>query len=241
MKKKSKKIVVLLSGGLDSSTLAYLATKPSLCSNNRVFSLTFNYGQRHSKELNSAKKIAREIGLIEHKIIKIDLKSWGGSSLTDKRLALPVNRNFKLTHKSIPNTYVPARNTVFLAFALAYAEAINADEIHLGVNCLDYSGYVDCRPVYIKKFQELIKLATVKGIQGKAVKIKTPLINKTKSEIIKLGQKYGVDWGKTWSCYKGEKLACGVCDSCQLRLKGFMEAGSKDPLKYKQFPKFYSG
>lgn len=239
MKKKFKKIIVLLSGGLDSSTVAYMAAKSSLCSNNRVYSLTFNYGQRHSKELCSAKKIARKIDSQEHKIIKVDLKNWGGSSLTDRHLDLPVNRNLKLTNKSIPNTYVPARNTVFLALALAYAEVINADEIYLGVNSLDYSGYVDCRPAYIKKFQELVKLATVKGIQGKSIKIKAPLINKTKSEIVKLGHKYGVDWKSTWSCYKGEKLACGICDSCQLRLKGFMESGVRDPLRYKQLPVFY--
>ena len=238
MKKKFKKIIVLLSGGLDSSTVAYMAVKSSLCSNNRVYSLTFNYGQRHSKELSSAKKIARKIGSAEHKIIKVDLKSWGKSSLTDRHLHIPVNRNLNLTSKSIPNTYVPARNTVFLAIALSYAEAVDADEIYLGVNSLDYSGYVDCRPAYIKRFQELVKLATVKGTQGKPIKIKAPLINKTKSEIIKLGQKYGVDWKSTWSCYKGEKLACGICDSCQLRLKGFKDAELKDPLRYKQLPRF---
>ena len=188
--KKSKKVILLLSGGLDSSTIAYLARKSSFYKNNRVFSLTFNYGQKHKKELLAASKVAKQIGVEEHKVIKFDLKSWGGSSLTDKRKKIPTNRrlfkNQALTHKSIPNTYVPARNTIFLCFATAYAEAIRAEEIYLGVNSIDYSGYVDCRPIFIKKFQDLIKVATVRGIDGKPIKIKTPLINLTKAEIIKL-------------------------------------------------------
>ena len=241
-----KNVVVLLSGGLDSSTLAYLAVKKSPpYLQNRVYSLTFDYGQSHKKELVSAKKIARKIGAIEHKIIKFDLTLWGGSSLTDRKIKIPQNRKIpktnkgKLIPKSIPNTYVPARNTIFLTFAMAYAEAIKADEIYIGVNSIDYSGYVDCRPIFIKKFQELVKVATVAGVQGKAIKIKTPLINMTKDEIVKLGEKLGVPWGNTWSCYMGERLACGVCDSCQLRLKGFMQAGVKDSLKYKLLPRFY--
>lgn len=239
--KKYKNIVVLLSGGLDSSTLAYLAAKklpPYL--QNRVYSLTFDYGQRHKKELESAKKIAKKIRAVEHKVVKFDLTLWGGSSLTDNKIKIPLNRKIvennqrKLTPKSIPNTYVPARNTIFLTFALAYAEAIKADEIYIGVNSIDYSGYVDCRPAFINKFQELIRVATVAGVQGKSIKIKTPLINMTKAEIVKLGEKLGVPWDSTWSCYLGKKLACGICDSCQLRLKGFALAGVKDPLKYKK-------
>ncbi len=238
-KKKFKKIIVLLSGGLDSTTLAYLAVKKSHpYLQNRVYSLTFDYGQIHKKELQSARNIARKIGAVEHKIVTFDLTLWGGSSLTDKRIKIPKNRK-NLTSKSIPNTYVPARNTIFLTFALAYAEAINADEIYIGVNSVDYSGYVDCRPVFIKKFQELVKVATVSGVNGKIIKIKTPLINLSKAEIVMLGEKLGVPWGKTWSCYMGEKLACGVCDSCQLRLKGFMQAGVRDLLKYKKLPEFY--
>lgn len=139
----------------------------------------------------------------------------------------------------IPNTYVPARNAVFLSFAMSYAEAIGAEEIYIGVNSIDYSGYVDCRKVFIDKFQEMAKHATVTGVYGKAVKIKTPLINMTKSQIVKLGEKLQVDWKGTWSCYSGRKEACGVCDSCQLRLKGFMLAGIKDPIKYNKLPEFY--
>ena len=233
-KKKFKNIVVLLSGGLDSSTVAYMAAKKSSpYLKNRVYSLTYDYGQIHKKELESAKKIAGNIGAVEHKIVKFDLTLWGGSSLTDSRMKIPQNKK-KLISKSIPNTYVPARNTIFLTFALAYAEAIKADEIYIGVNSIDYSGYVDCRPAFIKKFQELIKVATVAGVKGKTIKVKAPLINMTKAQIVKMGERLGVPWGSTWSCYMGEKLACGICDSCQLRLKGFSQAGIKDPLKYER-------
>ena len=244
--KKPKNIVVLLSGGLDSSTLAYLVTKKSKpYSKHRVFTLTFDYGQRHKKELKSASILAKKIGAIEHKIVKLDLTLWGGSSLTDLKLSVPKkqslfrNKDEKLTMQSIPNTYVPARNTIFLSLALAYAEAIKASEIYIGVNSLDYSGYVDCRPKFIRKFQELIKTATVAGSRGDLIQIKTPLINMTKSEIIRLGYKLGVNWSNTWSCYLGKKYACGMCDSCQLRLKGFAMAGIKDPLQYRHLPGFY--
>lgn len=229
--RKNKNVVVLLSGGLDSSTLAYLAArKASPQANNRVFTLTFNYGQRHKKELVLAKAVSKAIGAVNHIVINFDLTKWGGSALTDVNIKVPKNR--KLTDKSIPITYVPARNTIFLAFALAYAEAVKAEEIYIGVNAVDYSGYVDCRPKFINKFQELIKLATVAGSSG-GIKIKTPLINLSKAEIVKLGEKLGVDWAMTWSCYQGGKLACGECDSCRLRLKGFNEAGVKDGVKYR--------
>ena len=247
MKRKPKNIIVLLSGGLDSSTLAYLVSKKSKSySKNRVFILTFDYGQRHKKELKSASVLAKKVSAVEHKTVKLDLTLWGGSALTDLKMSVPKKQNLfkskdeKLTIKSIPNTYVPARNTIFLSLALAYAEAVKATEIYIGVNSLDYSGYVDCRPEFIRKFQELVKVATVAGSKGNVIKIKTPLINMTKSEIIKLGQKLGVDWSVTWSCYLGGKLACGLCDSCQLRLKGFAMAQIKDPLKYKNLPAFYS-
>lgn len=230
--RKNKNVVVLLSGGLDSSTLAYLAAqKTNPQANNRVFTLTFNYGQRHKKELVLAKLVSKAIGAVNHIVINFDLTKWGGSALTDVNIKVPKNR--KLTDKSIPITYVPARNTIFLSFALAYAEAVKAEEIYIGVNAVDYSGYVDCRPKFISKFQELIKLATVAGSSG-SIKIKTPLINLSKSEIVKLGERLGVDWSMTWSCYQGGKLACGECDSCMLRLKGFKEAGIKDGVKYKR-------
>lgn len=240
--KKAKNIIVLLSGGLDSSTLAYLVAKKSKSHfKNRVFTLTFDYGQRHNKELLSAYKISKAISAKKHVVVKFDLTKWGGSSLTDKSIKIPKNRkiqsNFKLTNKSIPNTYVPARNTIFLSFALAYAEAIKAEEIYIGVNSVDYSGYVDCRPAFMRKFQELAKVATVNGVDGKPVKIKSPLINMNKAEIVRLGQKLGVNWSLSWSCYSGEKLACGQCDSCQLRLRGFALAGIKDPVKYWTYAK----
>ena len=226
---KTKNKIVLLSGGLDSTTLGYLARKPGKSHKSRVFSLTFDYGQRHKKELKSAKKIAKKIGSVGHKIVKLDLTLFKGSSLTDKKLKVPKRSKAK----NIPNTYVPARNTIFLSFALAYAESINADEIYIGVNAVDYSGYVDCRPIFIKHYQDLANVATVKGVYKKPIKIQTPLIYLSKAKIIKLGQKLGVDWSLTWSCYEGKKLACGKCDSCKLRLKGFREAGIRDPLKYK--------
>ena len=250
--KKYKKIIVLSSGGLDSSTLAYLAVKKSRpYLKNRVFLLTFDYGQRHKKELKSAIFIGKKIGCFEHKIIKFDLTLWGGSSLTDTKLKIPINQKLAVSNSTkggpggqrsdnhIPNTYVPARNTVFLSFALSYAEAVGAEEIYIGVNSIDYSGYVDCREAFIKKYQELIKVATTSGVYGKPIQIKTPLINMNKAQIVKLGKRLKVDWASTWSCYSGDKLACGLCDSCQLRLKGFSLARIKDPVKYKTYPKFY--
>lgn len=235
--KTDKKIVVLLSGGLDSSTVAYFAAKKfQPYPYNRVYTLTFDYGQRHKKELESAFKISKNIKAKEHRIVKFDLTGWGGSSLTDKNIKVPKG---KLIRNDIPNTYVPARNTIFLSFALSYAEAIGANEIYIGVNSLDYSGYVDCREGFIKKFQELAKVGTVRGVEGKSIKIKTPLINLTKAEIVKLGTRLGVDWASTWSCYLGDKKACGQCDSCLLRLKGFAQAGVRDPLPYKKYPEFY--
>ena len=232
MSKSLIKKVILLSGGLDSSTLAYyVADKSAPYKKNKIYTLTFDYGQRHKKELLSAQRISKILGAVEHQLVKFDLTLWGASALTASDINVPLNR--KITKKtSIPVTYVPARNTIFLAFALAYAEAIGAEEIYIGVNSVDYSGYVDCRKEFIDKFQELAKLATVQGVYGKAVKIKTPLIKMSKSEIIKLGEKLGVDWKSTWSCYLGGKKACGQCDSCQLRLLGFLEAGVKDTLKY---------
>lgn len=241
-----KNVIVLLSGGLDSSTLAYFAannTSPQI--QNKIFTLTFDYGQRHKKELVSALKISKKVKAVEHKIVKFDLTIFGNSSLTDTSLKVPKGRKLlltdinELTSKSIPNTYVPARNTIFLAFGLSFAEVINAEKIYIGVNSIDYSGYVDCRPDFIRKFQELAKVATVRGVNRKPISIETPLIRLSKSEIVKLGERLKVDWASTWSCYLGEKLACGLCDSCQLRLMGFSRAGVIDPLQYKQLPKFY--
>ena len=207
---KNKSIVVLLSGGLDSSTVAGIAKK----SNSKIFGLSFDYGQRHKKELNSAITIAKHFNIDELKIVKLDLSLWGGSSLTDTQKEIPTNG---IQNNKIPNTYVPGRNTIFISVALSYAEAINADFIGLGVNALDYSGYPDCRPDYIKKFQELANLANKRGREKKPIKLWTPLIDLNKEKIIQLAFENNVPLDKTWSCYSGDTKPCGKCDSCRIR------------------------
>ncbi len=223
------KAVVLLSGGLDSSTVLYQA-KADGCD---CYTLSFDYQQRHRRELESAQQIAEMAGVVEHQTIRFDLTLWGGSALTDNQIDLPADRSLAEMADHIPVTYVPARNTIFLSFALAYAEAINASRVYIGVNALDYSGYPDCRPDYIAAMGEVFRLGTKQGREGNAIAIDTPLIHLKKTEIIQLGNRLGVPWEKTWSCYAGEALACGVCDSCQLRLAAFQELGLKDPLPYK--------
>jgi len=217
------KAVVLLSGGLDSAVCAFKAKADG----NDVYALSVDYGQRHAREIACAKKIAKAVGAKQHKILKIDLSAFGGSALTDKKIKIP-----KAGSKGIPSTYVPARNTVFLSLALAYAEAAEAQSIYVGVNCLDYSGYPDCRPEYVQAFQDMAYLATKRALDGLITTIKTPLIELTKSEIIKLGSELGVPFELTTSCYRGGEQACGKCDSCALRLKGFKGAGLKDPITY---------
>ena len=207
---KNKSIVVLLSGGLDSSTVAGIAKN----SNSKIFGLSFDYGQRHKKELNSAITIANHFNIDELKIVKLDLSLWGGSSLTDTQKKIPTSG---IQNNKIPNTYVPGRNTIFISVALSYAEAINADFIGLGVNALDYSGYPDCRPDYIKKFQELANLANKRGREKKPIKLWTPLIDLNKEKIIQLAFENNVPLDKTWSCYSGDKKPCGKCDSCRIR------------------------
>ncbi len=223
-----KKAVVLLSGGLDSSTCMAIAKHEGY----ELYALSFDYGQRHKKEMESAKEIARYFGAKEHKIMKIDLRQIGGSALTDDSIPVPENRDEEHMADEIPPTYVPARNTILLSFALAYAEVIDADAIYIGANALDYSGYPDCRPEYYKAFEKVARLGTKRGVEGKPIEIKYPLINMTKAEIIKTGMKLGVPYELTWSCYKGGEKACGVCDSCKLRIKGFKEAGYRDPIEY---------
>lgn len=215
-----KKAIVLLSGGLDSATTLYIAKDKGFAAH----CLIFDYSQRHKKEVQAAKKVA---GLAQcpFYVIKINLP-WKGSSLLDKKMGLPIDR----IGREIPSTYVPARNTIFLSFALSYAEAIGAQDIFIGANVLDYSGYPDCRPQYFNAFNILAALATKCGVEDKKIKIQTPLINLKKSEIIKLGYKLGVPYQATWSCYKGGKKPCGRCDSCVLRAKGFREANKQDPL-----------
>lgn len=221
----TKKAVVLLSGGLDSTTVAYLAKSAGY----EIYALTFDYGQRHKKELESAKKICKQLGTKGHKILNIDLTQIGGSALTNSKIDVPENREID---KEIPVTYVPARNTIFLSFALAYAEVSEAEAIFIGANNLDYSGYPDCRPEYFEAFQKMANLATKVGVEGNSIRIVTPLLNLTKAEIIKRGMGLGVPYELTWSCYEGKGKACGKCDSCVLRLKGFKEAGIKDPVEY---------
>jgi 7-cyano-7-deazaguanine synthase len=229
------KAVILLSGGLDSSTVLYAARTQGLA----CYALSFDYAQRHRQELQAAIAIAQAAQVTEHRTMSFDLGQWGGSALTDLTLSVPAQRSLaEISTPGIPITYVPARNTIFLSFALAYAEAIGADQVHLGVNQLDYSGYPDCRPDYLAAMQEVFRLGTRQGREGKPIQIIAPLINLRKVEIVQWGQSLGVPWASTWSCYSdGEQqnppIACGVCDSCQLRLAAFAEAGMIDPLPYR--------
>ena len=211
---KNKLGVVLLSGGLDSSTVTGIAKK----SKARIFGLSFDYGQRHKKELNSALIIAKHFEIQEFKVVKLDLSLWGGSSLTDNQQNIPTNG---IETNKIPNTYVPGRNTIFISVALSYAEAVDADFIGLGVNALDYSGYPDCRPDYIKKFQELAYLANKRGRENNPIKLWTPLIDLNKEKIFQLAFDNNVPLDKTWSCYSGQAKPCGKCDSCRIRDAGY--------------------
>ena len=224
----SNKAIILLSGGLDSTTCLAIAKNQGF----ELYALTFNYGQRHDFELKSAQKIVDHFQIKNHSIVNIDLAQFGGSALTDE-IDVPKDRS-ESEMTDIPLTYVPARNTVFLSLALAWAETLNAFDIFIGVNALDYSGYPDCRPEYIAAFEKTANLATKAGISGASFKIHTPLINMKKSEIILNGLQLGVDYGLTSSCYDPLKdgVPCGHCDACILRLKGFQEADTLDPLSY---------
>ena len=225
------KAVVLLSGGLDSTTILAIAKREGF----DLFALTFDYGQRHHVELDRARDIAKHFGAVDHQIIKIDLRQFGGSALTGS-IEVPTGRDQEEMVSSIPVTYVPARNTIFLSFCLAYAEIKEASDIFIGANAIDYSGYPDCRPEFITAFETLANLATKAGVEGKRkIKIHPPLIELSKAKIIQKGLELGVNYAMTHSCYNpGEEgKSCGVCDSCQLRLKGFQEAGVEDPIIYK--------
>ena len=222
------KAVVLVSGGLDSTTCLAMAREKGF----DLYALTFNYGQRHDHELNSAKMVVDFFNIQNHSIIDIDLAQFGGSALTDK-IDVPKKRDLS-DMAEIPVTYVPARNTVFLSLALAWAEVLGSFDIFIGVNALDYSGYPDCRPEYISSFEKTANLATKAGVSGSSFRIHTPLIDLTKSEIVKVGMDLGVDYSLTSSCYDPDQDGnpCGLCDACYLRLKGFKEAGIIDPLSY---------
>jgi len=227
----AKKAVLLLSGGLDSATALAIAQSQGF----EVYALSFAYGQRHKRELMAAQHIAAEYGAKEHRVFTIDLAGFGGSALTDNALNVPKDRLDEDLARGIPITYVPARNTIFLSFALAWAEVLQAYDIFIGVNALDYSGYPDCRAEFIKAFETMANLATAHGVENKQrITIHTPLIDLTKAEIIKKGLSLGVDYGLTTSCYDPDPQgrACGHCDSCQLRLKGFRENGMVDPAEY---------
>jgi 7-cyano-7-deazaguanine synthase len=226
-----KKAVVLLSGGLDSATTLAIA-----CSNGfQCYALTFAYGQRHKREIEAAKKVAESLGATEHRIINIDLAAFGGSALTNTAIEVPKNRTSMDDSTQIPVTYVPARNTIFLSYALAWAEVLEAFDIFIGVNSTDYSGYPDCRAEFIAAFEKTANLATAAAVEGKGrYSIHTPIIEMTKAQIIMTGTKLGVDYSLTHSCYDPDSngRSCGRCDSCRLRLKGFAEAGFEDPIEY---------
>jgi 7-cyano-7-deazaguanine synthase len=224
------KAVILLSGGLDSSTVLYQARRDGyIC-----HALSFDYQQRHQRELLAAQIIAQTAQATSHQVINFDLRQWGGSALTDASIDLPIDRDLNQMATTIPVTYVPARNTIFLSFALAYSETIGAERVYIGVNALDYSGYPDCRPDYIQAMQTVFNLGTKQGREGRPIEIVTPLLHLHKTEIIQLGNQLGVPWVDTWSCYSDDEQACGSCDSCQLRLAAFAELGLSDPISYVQ-------
>ncbi|MGB0495656.1 MAG: 7-cyano-7-deazaguanine synthase QueC [Kangiellaceae bacterium] len=227
----TKKAIILLSGGLDSVTCLAIAKSFKY----DCYALSFSYGQKHSSELEAAKRIAISSKVKTHKIIDLDLGSFGGSALTDNTIEVPMAHNEAINDESnIPTTYVPARNTIFFSIALAWAEVLRADVIYAGVNAVDYSGYPDCRPEYIEAFQNMADLATKAGIEGKGVKLETPLLNLSKVDIIRLGESLGVNYAETISCYKADAkgAACGTCDSCVIRADAFEKAIQKDPTVY---------
>jgi 7-cyano-7-deazaguanine synthase len=220
-----KKAVILLSGGLDSATVVAMAKADGYA----CYSMSFDYGQRHRAELQAAEQVARQLGVVAHKVIGLDLDGMGGSALTDSSIAVP-----EAPGEGIPVTYVPARNTVFLSLALGWAEVLGARDIFIGVNAVDYSGYPDCRPAFIEAFERLANLATKAGVEGDGFRIQAPLQHMSKADIVQAGVRLGVDYGLTVSCYQADTQgrACGRCDSCRLRAAGFAAAGVADPTRY---------
>jgi 7-cyano-7-deazaguanine synthase len=221
-----KNAVVLLSGGLDSATVLALARQQGYA----CHALSVDYGQRHHAELAAAQRVAQALGVVQHRVINVDLSTFGGSALTDANIAVPEQPS-----TGIPLTYVPARNTIMLSLALAWAEVLQAQDIFIGVNAVDYSGYPDCRPEYIAAFEHMANLATKAAVEGKRLSLHAPLLNLSKADIVKHGVQLGVDYSLTVSCYQADKdgRACGVCDSCRLRYAGFEAAGMPDPTRYR--------
>ena len=224
---KTQRAVVLLSGGLDSATVLAMAHEQGF----ETYALSFDYGQRHRSELQAAARVAQSLRAWEQRVIKLDLTGWGGSALTDKDIDVPTSPT-----TGIPITYVPARNTIFLSLALAWAETLGAPNIFAGMNAVDYSGYPDCRPEYIAAYQTMARLATRAGVEGAELVIHTPIIHMSKADIVREGTRLGVDYALTVSCYQADidGRACGVCDSCRLRKDGFVEAGVADPTRYRR-------
>ncbi len=220
-----KRAVILLSGGLDSATVVAMARAEGY----RCYTMSFDYGQRHRAELHAAERVALDLGVVEHKVIGLNLNGIGGSALTDSSIDVP-----EAPSEGIPVTYVPARNTVFLSLALGWAEVLGARDIFIGVNAVDYSGYPDCRPEFVEAFERMANLATKAGVEGQGFRIQAPLQNLSKADIVKAGVKLGVDYGLTVSCYQADDQgrACGKCDSCRLRAEGFAAAGVSDPTRY---------
>lgn len=224
-RKNMKKAIVLLSGGLDSSTALYVAKKEGF---DELYALTFEYGQKHDREIRSASAIAKAVGVREHKIVRLMLNAWKGSSLTDPDVVI---QDGDADRTDIPDTYVPARNMVFLSVAASYADALDITDVFIGVSEMDYSGYVDCREEFIRSMEQTINLGTVLGAEKKQkITIHAPFLRMTKADEVKLGTKLGVDFSLTWSCYRGGEKPCGTCDSCLLRARAFAEAGIADPL-----------
>lgn len=220
-----KRAVILLSGGLDSATVVAMAKADGFT----CYTMSFDYGQRHRAELQAAERVAKDLGVVEHKVIGLDLNGIGGSALTDSSIAVP-----ETPGQGIPVTYVPARNTVFLSLALGWAEVLGARDIFIGVNAVDYSGYPDCRPEFVESFERMANLATKAGVEGQGFTIQAPLQMLSKADIVKAGTRLGVDYGLTVSCYQADDQgrACGKCDSCRLRAEGFAAAGVADPTRY---------
>jgi 7-cyano-7-deazaguanine synthase len=232
-KEREEPAIILLSGGLDSSTTLAIAVEQGYT----PYALSFRYGQRHERELAASQALAQHFGCVEHKVFDLDLGVFGGSALTDPAIDLPLDRDEAVLASGVPITYVPARNLIFLSIATAYAEVTGADSIFLGITAIDYSGYPDCRPEFLDALAAAARLATKAGTEERrTLTFHAPLIALSKAEIVRQGTRLGVPWESTWSCYAGGELACGRCDSCQLRRKGFAEAGVSDPLPYAALP-----